>query len=1370
METNRANGDPDYLGDGRRLVQHPRAKHGLLVGLIDRPAIGIECSVWASALPLWIPAASALGFSVTSLSLGRVAHRAYAAFVGRHYPSIRLDAQAKRYSASSQVVLVDDRRMTPSPDHYFWHRTKMLVVSTVGSMRPTWSSLPVGWNHDTVALGHADLGGVTTAEGFLTVIRRQPITVVPVPAFPPASMALILSDVIYGRSHSAIPEPSTPMSRPLLVGQEGTSPKYSAYGLLPHTDPRVLVVAPSVFSGVNMVCRQLTMDEMAKAWDLPTIFIDEMGSEELKFFVSEASGVLPTRILHEGLRAIWKGAGGVRSPEEAITRSPKRSAEKRKTVGTDRVESRRLEAKRGKTSPSSPSVSTISTVSTLASSTSLAVVEPSTVSASPIPSADPRSSVAPQSPLTSVPLPSACSTFTEGITEETELAQEPSVKAGAGEAHLAAKHDDAKVPTWIWNEASRRLWKEEWGNVPQPDQLEALCVALRKGSLHWWKCSVRQDFWKWFRSQSVEPRQGSSMVRWDPGSGRYVWVKRGPKSYAQAHYRLRQNPNFDAGADCLRRVANSSWWEWEDGSRILFWRWKGRERIMRDGQPHRLTGDLPSFRRRQNKPKDRAGVVRKITKVRERDYLIQGVTVLSLIHMFDVPKGTNDIRLVYNGTSSGLNRSLYGPHFTLPTVDTTLRALEQGSLSADIDIAEMFLNFMLDPKLRPYCGVDVSAIRSEDGSFEKGRKSTWEAWCRLWMGQTDSPYLAVQCMLWAEEIILGARGDESNPFQWARIELNLPGDKNYDPSKPWVAKVRHDDHLAADVFLYVDDARTVGHNFEACWRATRRYASMCNWLGIQDAARKRTMPSMTPGPWAGTMVDCATGLDGTVTQAKWTKGRDQVQEIAVMIQANPAAMPRERLEQIRGFLVYLCRTYPDMVPYLKGIHLTLDGWRAGRDYAGWKLSGRALLAAMAEGKVSMEQPDEAPTNVAAVERLGSDVRALTYLMQSESPPSRPLRAKRRMVGLIIGDASGEAKGALLCRGAKIEYVTAEWTDSAKGQSSNWREATNLVDRIEELSKEEQAWDMEVITLTDNEVFERTFWKGSSTNEKLHETILRLRKISLTRRLRTLVYHISGERMKRIGVDGLSRGDMYEGVLAGGDPLDYVPFNEGANARSEGRVEEWVKTWWGPFTLRTLTPEGWFEAAHGSAPCLWMPPPAAMAVALEQFAKARHKRPEVPHVFVVPRLMTGHWRKELSKDADVLFTVRVGVSFWSSSQCEPLIVAIALPFVTRRVSPESWRGPWVVRGSCLASELHQDLARVVGPPRKGSSDQPDDLGGDVRQPSLREGTEKRAGNILRKFLERARAIPSLPEGVVREMLRPHEWRNVPKEGAGRGGGR
>ena len=43
----------------------------------------------------------------------------------------------------------------------------------------------------------------------------------------------------------------------------------------------------------------------------------------------------------------------------------------------------------------------------------------------------------------------------------------------------------------------------------------------------------------------------------------------------------------------------------------------------------------------------------KLYKVRERLYIDVGL-VLSLMHMFCVPKGDSDIRMVYNGAASGI--------------------------------------------------------------------------------------------------------------------------------------------------------------------------------------------------------------------------------------------------------------------------------------------------------------------------------------------------------------------------------------------------------------------------------------------------------------------------------------------------------------------------------------------------------------------------------------------------------------------------------------------------------------------------------------------------------------------------------------------
>ena len=49
-------------------------------------------------------------------------------------------------------------------------------------------------------------------------------------------------------------------------------------------------------------------------------------------------------------------------------------------------------------------------------------------------------------------------------------------------------------------------------------------------------------------------------------------------------------------------------------------------------------------------------------------------------------------------------------------------------------------------------------------------------------------------------------------------------------------------------------------------------------------------------------------------------------------------------------------------------------------------------------------------------------------------------------------------------------------------------------------------------------------------------------------------------MKASGVDGLSRGDLMEGMMGGQDPLSFIPFNLGADERSNGLVSQWVWSW------------------------------------------------------------------------------------------------------------------------------------------------------------------------------------------------------------------
>ena len=77
-----------------------------------------------------------------------------------------------------------------------------------------------------------------------------------------------------------------------------------------------------------------------------------------------------------------------------------------------------------------------------------------------------------------------------------------------------------------------------------------------------------------------------------------------------------------------------------------------------------------------------------MAKVRRRVHVRMG-EFKNLTHYLSVPNG-EDIRMVYNGTSRGLNSSLWEPHFALLTVWSTLRAYERGTFMADQDMGEMF--------------------------------------------------------------------------------------------------------------------------------------------------------------------------------------------------------------------------------------------------------------------------------------------------------------------------------------------------------------------------------------------------------------------------------------------------------------------------------------------------------------------------------------------------------------------------------------------------------------------------------------------------------------------------------------------------------
>jgi hypothetical protein len=372
----------------------------------------------------------------------------------------------------------------------------------------------------------------------------------------------------------------------------------------------------------------------------------------------------------------------------------------------------------------------------------------------------------------------------------------------------------------------------------------------------------------------------------------YHWSSKGRVAYRAQWRFLRSSADglatMKSGWDAIRRSSNASWFEWLEGSAPFFWNWGvGYQRLIRDGQPHYTTGPFQPFLKPQKAHRDPAKhelMRAKVVQVRKRGYILPG-KITGGTQFFCVDKGLDDIRMVYNGTSCGLNEVLWAPRFGLPTVKQTLRALLPGYFQCDLDVGEQFLNYKIHELLREYSGVDVSGVRSTDpldASWEAERgPGPWERWERNWMGLRDSPYRSLQWQVRLKFEVYGDRRCPSNPFHWDRVVFNLPGSRGYRSDLPWVMKLRRDGHLAAEIFVYVDDGRPTGHSPAITWRAARAYGSGCSRRGIQDASRKRTSPTETPGPWAGTVTHTEGGsVLGMVSQEKWDKTKRLIDEPA----------------------------------------------------------------------------------------------------------------------------------------------------------------------------------------------------------------------------------------------------------------------------------------------------------------------------------------------------------------------------------------------------------------------------------------------------------------------------------------------------------
>ena len=85
---------------------------------------------------------------------------------------------------------------------------------------------------------------------------------------------------------------------------------------------------------------------------------------------------------------------------------------------------------------------------------------------------------------------------------------------------------------------------------------------------------------------------------------------------------------FEPMRDCVKRCVEASWWEWEGGSSLFFWRWPDTHvKWAMTGQPHFMVVELPKFTKKQMPAKTEEDCVRmkeKVMKVRKRLYIEAG--------------------------------------------------------------------------------------------------------------------------------------------------------------------------------------------------------------------------------------------------------------------------------------------------------------------------------------------------------------------------------------------------------------------------------------------------------------------------------------------------------------------------------------------------------------------------------------------------------------------------------------------------------------------------------------------------------------------------------------------------------------------------
>lgn len=1261
----------------------PYTMRGLTTGFV--PVGGEErsgrCIVIGLSFPSWLFHCTNFGFNIENVllknnvfqeSISKLCGASIRIWSGPDWPKII--SSWPRYCKA--VLCFLEGRVTAE---ILSLMTALGIEEVISTVRPR-RSVP-GWQFAFRDVNHSKVGGITEESATIVRHSRTLLTGLPLPlgVYIPRDATTVLDQAVF--SHRFRAKPSSKVVIPLRVFNLGTilQPYFHGSGWLPSgIDRNTWVVTPVLNSpqhGGRWGLRQLTGKEILLAHDASAHQVALLGPlQDNDIFLAT---LMPGKCLTEGFKTLFNGGGSLGTGELLGFRGGN--------------------AKGGVLTSTCPD-------DLLALS-------------------GPNDGLLIQAPTSRTEDTSSISN--DGLSSKTGLIDELAKKdlhaiTREKRERLASKADDAEIPEYLWCEHlvdDGIGWT--WDEVSRP-QFQSSINFLRSRMLAWWKSNVRRTFLAWLKKKKG----------WIPGSKfdslralvrfegvRYVWERaliNGPREYRR-WWLARFGYGFQdliSGRDAVVRAAQSTWWNWDDGSRPFHWRWPDEyQEYIRDGIPVSFIEHMKPYRVPQGDEKDptmKAQLIEKLQKARDRRYIAPG-QVESLTAFFGVKKSDTDIRPVYDGSVSGLNDSIWMPRFVLPTIQTHLRQVEAGTFMCDLDVGEMFLNFILCERIRPLAGVDLTHYVPSPS----GTGPVWECWQRAAMGLTSSPYQACQGIGFAEELIRGDPLDPTNIFRWDRVRLNLPGSTDYDPTRPWVSKVRDDDgHIAVDFCTFVDDVRPTGPSKKEAWLAARKIGSSFSYLGIQDAPRKRRDSSQRPGAWTGSVLRTDEGqVRLLIGEDKWVKTKGLLVEMKELLARSPKTLPRKRLEQIRGYLVHIAQTYPMFASYLIGLHMTIDFWRPNRDRDGWRFSTAYVLGMKAAGDWPEDYDScKGPLTVEAVPRLAYDIEALTTLTCGPLPLLRRVRGQR--IGRVLygfGDASKSAFGATIQIEGRIQYEYGQWSSEiVETKSSNWRELSNLVFSLCGLAEDGTLRGYELFMFTDNTTAEAAFWKGTSASPLLFELVLRLKRLEMDHDIILHVIHVSGKRMIAQGTDGLSRADHTQGVMQGRPIEDFIPLHLDPFAR-EPTLKNWVMGITKGLSIQILSPEGWYTTGHTVGTFLWAPAPAAAEVVVEQLGRARLKRPQSMHIILVPRVMTGRWRRLLTRGSECYLRIDWEDVWDLPTHFEPLLMFVCLPYRSHAPLPGAQK------------ELLDTFQRTL-------------LG-----PGLSEVSAERRRHLLRKFLLHARSL-------------------------------